>query len=44
MMRWQAGRDVVDVITLADGSGLLVERFELLAWAETAERSIDKLG
>jgi hypothetical protein len=27
-----------------DGSGLLIERFELLAWAESAERLIDKLA
>lgn len=37
-MRWQARREVCDVVTLPDGSGLMVERFELLAWAESAER------
>jgi hypothetical protein len=31
-------------IMLPNGSGLMVERFELLAWAETAERLIDKLA
>jgi hypothetical protein len=30
------------MITLPDGSGLLVERFELLAWASTREGLIDK--
>jgi len=43
-MRWQAGRDVCDVVTLADGSGILIERFELLAWAESADALIDKLA
>jgi hypothetical protein len=42
-MRWQAGRSVADVVTLSDGSGLLIERFELLAWASTSEQLIDKL-
>ena len=43
-MRWQCGRKVADVITLPNGYGLVVERFELLAWAESAERLIDKLA
>ncbi len=29
-MRWQAGREVLDVVELSDGSGLFVECFELL--------------
>ena len=44
MMRWQAGREVADVIDLPDGSGLFIERFELLAWAATREGLIDKLA
>jgi hypothetical protein len=43
-MRWQAGRDVCDVIKLANGTGLFIERFELLAWAETVEGLMDKLA
>ncbi len=42
-MRWQAGRNVADVVTLPNGSGLLVECFELLEWASTSEQLIDKL-
>ena len=33
-----------DLYHAPNGSGLLVERFELLAWADTAERLIDKLA
>ena len=43
-MRWQAGRNVADIADLPDGRGLLVERFELLWWASTAEALIDKLS
>lgn len=43
-MTWQCGRNVADTIELADGSGLFVERFELLAWASTSEQLIDKLS
>jgi hypothetical protein len=43
MMRWQAGREVADVVARPDGYGLLIERFELLAWASTGEQLIDKL-
>jgi hypothetical protein len=42
--RWQAGRDVLDEIQLPNGYGVLVERFELLAWASTSERLIEKLS
>ena len=43
-MRWQAGRENCDVVTLPDGSGLLVERWELLCWSSTREQLIDKLA
>ena len=43
-MRWQAGRDVADTVILPDGSGYIVEFFQLIAWAESAERLIDKLA
>jgi hypothetical protein len=43
-LHWQAGRYVTDVVTLADGSGLLVEVFELLEWASTRELLIEKLS
>jgi hypothetical protein len=43
-MRWQAGREVCECVTLSDGSGLLIERFELLAWASTSEQLIEKLS
>lgn len=42
--RWQCGREVTDVITLPDGSGVFVERFELLAWSHSMEGLIDKLA
>ena len=41
-LHWQAGRCVADFVTLEDGSGYMVERFELLAWASTREGLIDK--
>ena len=43
-MRWQCGRNVTDTVTFPDGDCYLVERFELLAWAETTEALIDKLS
>jgi hypothetical protein len=43
-LHWQAGRNVCDVVTLEDGSGLLVEVFELLEWASTRELLIEKLS
>jgi hypothetical protein len=44
MMRWQAGRAVADIVELPNGTGLLIERFELLCWASTSEQLIDKLS
>jgi hypothetical protein len=44
MMCWQAGREVADVISFPDGSGLVIERFELLAWASTSDALIDRLS
>jgi len=43
-LRWQAGRNVVDTIELPDGSGLLIDYFQLIAWSETSEELIDKLS
>jgi hypothetical protein len=43
-MRWQAGRNVADIADLPDGRGLIVERFELVAWASTEQVLIDKLS
>jgi hypothetical protein len=43
-MCWQCGREVADVVTLPDGSGLLIERYELLAWASTRGELIDQLA
>jgi hypothetical protein len=35
-MRWQRGRKVTEIVSLPDGKGVVVERFELLAWAATS--------
>jgi hypothetical protein len=43
-MRWQCGREVTDVVTMPDGSGVMIERFELIAWASTSDALIDKLA
>jgi hypothetical protein len=43
-MRWQAGREVVDTMTLPDGSISLVERFELVGWASSAGELINLLA
>ena len=43
-MRWQAGREVLDCITMPNGDALLLERFKLLAWAEDAGTLIEKLA
>ena len=44
MMTWQCGRDVFDIVELPSGYGLMIKRFELLAWASTREQLIDKLA
>jgi hypothetical protein len=36
-LKWQAGREVVDAVTMPDGSVLQVGRFELCAWAATPD-------
>jgi hypothetical protein len=41
---WQAGRDVIEAITFADGSMYLLERFELYAWASTSAKLIELLA
>ena len=43
-MRWQAGRDVFDVVELPSGYGVMIKRFELLAWASTRAELIAKLA
>ena len=44
MMRWQCGRSTLDEVELPDGYALLVEKFQLLAWAATSEQLIEKLS
>jgi hypothetical protein len=44
MMTWQCGRSVADCVEYEDGSGYIIERFELLAWASTQSELIDKLS
>src|SRR5262249_36393265 len=41
---WQAGRDVIELITLPDGTTRLVERFELYCWASTSCELINQLA
>jgi hypothetical protein len=43
-MRWQAGRVVVEPITLADGSVQLLERFELIGFASTSRELTEQLA
>jgi hypothetical protein len=43
-LRWQAGRDVVEPITLPDGDVRLVHRFELVSWASTSGELINQLA
>jgi len=43
-IRWQAGREVLDPITMPDGSIMVLERFELLHWGRSADELIAKLG
>ena len=43
-MRWQAGREICDYAQLPDGSGMLVEYFELICWAASEEGLIEKLS
>jgi hypothetical protein len=42
-MRWQRGRNVTEIVNLLGGKGVIVERFELLAWAGTSEDLIEQL-
>jgi hypothetical protein len=42
-MRWQRGRNVTEIVNLPDGKGVVVERFELLAWAATSGELIEQL-
>jgi len=41
---WQAGREVIELLTLPDGSVRLVERFELYCWASTSGELINQLA
>lgn len=43
-LRWQAGRDVLDPITMPNGDCFLLERFELLAWGASANELIERLA
>jgi hypothetical protein len=43
-LQWQAGRDTLDPITMPNGDCLLLERFELIAWAPTANELIERLA
>jgi hypothetical protein len=43
-LRWQAGRNVTEIVDLPDGKSMIVERFELLAWASTSGELIDQLA
>jgi len=43
-LRWQAGKTRLDAITMPNGETLLLERFELLSWSETAEGLIESLA
>lgn len=43
-MRWQAGRETVDCVTMPNGDVRLLEKFELLCWAEDAGKLIEKLA
>jgi hypothetical protein len=41
-MRCQRGRNVTEIVNLPDGKGVIVERFELLAWAATSGELIEQ--
>jgi hypothetical protein len=43
-LKWQAGREVVESITLPDGNVCLVHRFELVGWASTSGELINQLA
>ena len=43
-IRWQAGRDVLDPITMPNGDCLLLERFELIAWGASASELMERLA
>ena len=43
-LRWQAGREVVEPITLPDGDVRFVHRFELVGWASTSGELINQLA
>ena len=42
-MRWHCGRKVTEIVNLPGGKGVIVERFELLAWAATSGELIEQL-
>jgi hypothetical protein len=43
-LRWQAGREVTEPITLPDGDVRFVHRFELVGWASTSGELINQLA
>jgi hypothetical protein len=43
-LRWQAGREVAESITLPDGNVRFVHRFELVGWASTSGELLDQLS
>ena len=43
-LKWQAGREVVEPVTLPDGAVRMVERFELVGWASTSGELINQLA
>jgi hypothetical protein len=44
VMRWQAGRQVHEMLTLTDGTVHPVERFELVAWGASANDLVAQLA
>jgi hypothetical protein len=43
-LRWLAGREVLESITMPDGSVELLPRFELVGWASTRDGLISQLA
>jgi len=43
-LRWQAGREVLEAITMPDGEVQLLPRFELVGWASTRDALINQLA
>ena len=43
-LKWQALREVVEPVTMQDGSVQLLERLELVGWASTRDALINQLA